>query len=316
MKTILFLIFLSILTASYGQTYVFESDYKNFVNKNVRAHSNKFKSISVFIYKNGKAKNEKLYSKEMYDNYGKIISKLEHYNDYRYYKEISFYYDKNNSLTKILTKSNLSKDYFYITEIGYTQDIGKQPVYIMHKYTKHDNLKFDTLFYSYDRSGTLKYKYWSSKHDTIFYHYDKFGEIINTSANSKDTTDTRIIDKYGCYLGDKRDTIINGDKDDLYFKTTYTCDSLCNDLSSTEEMYKKGRWIVISKTENKFIGKTLVEEESCQCGRKFIDNCKGKLKFRYHTKYEYNDNGFLSKETDFNKRGKVIKVKKFVYETY
>jgi hypothetical protein len=313
MKTLIIILFAHLTTSVFGQ-YRFESDYQNFITKISSAKTNHFKSISIFMYKNGKTENEKLFSKEIYSENGNITSKLEHYDDYKYYKETSFTYDKRNLLTKIVTKSNFQPEYFQVTEIGYN-DKG-QLSYIMTLYTKLENPKFDTLYYSYNDNGSIHYKFWSSKRDTTYYHYDMKGDIINTSKNPIDLTDTRILDKYGCYIGDKKDTIINGGRDETYFKTTYVCDTACNVLIRTEELYRKGKWVLYSTENNKYENGNLVEEKVCQCKSSLLDRCKGKIKFRYNTKYEYTDNRFLNKTTDFNEKGKIIEVRKYVREVY
>ncbi len=321
MKTFFLLLFTMMTICIYGQRYLYEKDYLDFVNQIKSAKQYHFKSKSVFSYKNGKLKNEKLFSKTTFDSTGNITYKMEHYYRGKNYKEFSFFYDKNHFLNKTIEKSSVTGEYVKLTETG-NNDKG-QIIYIMTKFKKpEDNSSYDTAFYFYNTNGFLNYEIYHylfrpDRNDTLYYHYDKKGGIKNTSTTANDTLDDRILDSHGCRTGSITDTIIDPDKIwQDYFKITYVCDSLCNVLKVTESTTIKGRWVVIRETKNMYAGTDLKEQRSCGCNKSLLDKCKGHLTFSFDTKYEYDKNGFISKETELNKRGKIIEIKKYVYETY
>jgi hypothetical protein len=129
-------------------------------------------------------------------------------------------------------------------------------------------------------------------------------QVIN--QNKVDTLDHVIRDRNNCIIGD-RDTTIN--------KITYIRDSLCNELQYKSEIKKDGKWFLDSFADFKYNDKKIIEEAYYHYEKHYYQQT-GKLKLGSHIKYEYNDKGLVIKEIHLNHKNKIIKVNKYVYETY
>lgn len=273
------------------------------------AKSNKFKTFSVISFNNEKSKNGKIKSIEEYDSNGKIVNRKEYYSSASGYWTSVFGYDSLNFLINVYTTYSNPKDYYTTMNIGIGSN-GKAK-YIVEGNQKHLVLG-DTLHYCYNGDGAIRYKYFSGRGDTIYYHYEDNGRLRKFSRKSYDTEENRLFDKNGCITG-YTDFL---DSDGYGYETIYECDSLCNITSRIMKWHQDGIGTITDKGEYKYENGRLVEAVEYQCPKSDYTKCKGELRFWYHTKYEYYDNGLLKQEKSYNKAGKLIEVVKYIYDYY
>lgn len=291
--------------------------YKRFKLLTENAKANKFKTIKTYLYKTEKLENGKLKAVDSYDENGLLTHAIEYrFKNDEDYIQWNYSYDSLGRIHKIvISHSDISSTTYY--QFEYTND--NKIKYCVSNYKGEQTSKPDTVFYEYFDDGRIKYqlyncdkihftediKFINHHRDTTYYHYNKFGDV-SYNDTKVDIIDYRIRDKNGCVIGD-------ADNDKII---TMIRDSLCNALSYKEEILKRGKKVLIRSGESKYMGKKCVETKWYRCPRSAYDNCSGRLKFYYHTKYDYDEKGFIIKETSYNSRGKIIKILQTVYETY
>ena len=300
------LLFMELSAVACGQGYDFvnEKECFDFIAKIDSAKKNKYKIINEIDYKSSKGGKGELTSTENYTVIGNIKTRIEYYSHHKVKSKTDFYYDENNRLCKMLKQFEGTDNYHFITKVGYNE-IG-QVAYMLSKFTNLEYPSFDTVQFNYNPNGTLGSRFMSPLADSTFYHYDDKGDLIKGSSLKDDTIDNRILDKNGCVVQHKIDTS---------FREIMERDSLCNLLSFTQEQYEHGKWIIDHKMSYKYVGKTIVEATLYTPRYPIIGN-NFKLAWHDDTRFEYNANGSLDKEISLSKKGKVIRVRKYVYETY
>ncbi len=308
MRILIAILFVYISFVSRAQTYyVFEDDYNGYLVRMELAKANKFKTFSIISYKNENDKHGKVTTIEKYDSTGKISSREEPSFCSKNYCTSIFYYDSLDRLISIFKR--YCKRYYSTMNIGI--DSNGKAKYIVEGNQKHVVLG-DTLYYGYNENGLVLFRHFSGHRDTLYSIYKSNGKLMKFSYKANDTIENRIFDKNGCVNGDTEDTI------SIWPEMRYTVeyDSFCNVTSWIEKWYANGKEIIISKGENKYEHRRLTEEIVFRCPKSDYTKSKGKLRFSYHTKYEYYSNGLLKQAKHYNKSGKLTGVVKYVYELY
>jgi hypothetical protein len=282
-------------------------------SKNVAAKLNHLKTVKAYSFSNKFSKKGKLILQENYDTLGNITSRVDHhYYRYKDFEETTYAYDTVGRIQNIVSKVSFSGGYVHYYGLSYGTN--NRINYTISDFGMPDKLIFDTLHYSYFEDGRINYK-WKRKYefgvlsgvDTSYYNYNNYGNALISRNKQADTHDFAIRDQNGCMIGYK---------DTSEEKYTQRCDSLCRVLSYKDEILSAGKWITIGLGEFQYSGENLVEEKHYLNSRKILDCGKARIKFDNWIKYEYDQRGFLIRETEFTKSGKVKTIQKYVYESY
>jgi len=274
------------------------------------ALQNRIKEIQCYEFKKGNYKDSTLYIFEKYDEFGNIDYRKERTllrkNNQSFF-ETFFSYNIHHKLIEIKWDKTLKNTRHLFIQLGYNKD-GRID-YISSNIFYRDSLQYDTYDLSYFPNGLIKI--FKSKVLIDYYNYDKNWKLKNISGRLNDTIQQFYYDMNGC--------LTQYCTQESRVKYIYKNDSNCN--LTDYKIYN--RFITYSKDsidfqikfdhqiDNKF---KIVKKSYFSRFKRFL--CKSKMKLLDNLVVNYNYNGLPIIETDSDRKGNIISIKKYYYKFY
>ncbi len=309
---VIYLIFSLVISILLPPAKVFSQNYlySQFVSKQKEASAARLKVVKGYSYKNALLRRPKLILEEHYDSSGNILKQTEHkYYRYKHFYEETYQYDSLGRILNITSKSTY-RDHVYSTTLIY--GTGNNVKYLITGKEIPPNLTTDTIFYLYFPDGRVRLSYRGQyqfgvliKYDTTYHNYRIEG-ATRISPNKNDTTINKVSrNEYDCILSNQVST---------NYKYTEVRDSACRIISHKEEELVEGIWLTYSSCEFRYDGNNLIETKCYDYKRKL----KGSnvMHLNFWDQFDYNEYGYITTHTRLNKRGKIIEIRKYFYETY